>query len=306
MIMQATVDRKEFIGGSDIAAVMGMSRWKTPLQLWAEKTGQIEQADLSSNEAVQLGTELEDFVAKKFERETGLSVRRSPKIYIHDNYLFMRCQVDRLVTGTDELLECKTCSAWKEKEWDGEEIPQEYILQVMWQLMITGRSVGHIAVLIGGQKFRYKKIEADKELFKSMTEAAVSFWKMVEEGTPPMANANDNDFLVQLYPNSNEEIQLVEELNNSIKHLQELKMHRDNMEEEIDTVEAKIKEVIKDSLGIRTSQYIVKWTPQAQCRVDTEALRAAGLYEKYSKKNNIRVMRITKAKETPTCLQSKN
>ncbi len=74
-----TIDRTKFIGGSDISVVMGLNRWKTPLQLWAEKTGQVEPDDLSKVERVQLGSELEDFVAKKFERESGLKVRRAPK-----------------------------------------------------------------------------------------------------------------------------------------------------------------------------------------------------------------------------------
>ena len=59
-------ERRNYIGGSDIAAILGMSRWKTPLKLWLEKTGEVEPDDLSENEAVQLGIELEDFVAQKF------------------------------------------------------------------------------------------------------------------------------------------------------------------------------------------------------------------------------------------------
>ena len=138
------MDRKTFIGGSDIAAVMGMSKWKSPLQLWAEKTGRIEPDDLSGIEAVELGTELEDFVAKKFERKSSLKVRRAPKRYICKQFDFMSCQVDRLIEGTDFLLEVKTCSAWLAKDWEGEEIPKDYILQVLWQLGITGRSKGFI------------------------------------------------------------------------------------------------------------------------------------------------------------------
>ena len=64
-------ERRKYIGGSDIAVVMGMSRWKTPLKLWLEKTGQAEPDDLSQVEAVQLGTELEEFVAQKFAKESG-------------------------------------------------------------------------------------------------------------------------------------------------------------------------------------------------------------------------------------------
>lgn len=292
------MERKLFIGGTDISAVMGMNRWKTPLQLWSEKTGKIESPDISSVEAVELGSELEDFVAKRFEKVSGLKVRKAPCYYQSKEYDFMRCQVDRLVTGTDDLLECKTCSAWKEKEWEGEEIPQEYILQVMWQLMITGRQTGYIAVLIGGQKFRYKEIKADPEMFKLMTESALKFWDMVNNNTPPMAIYGDDDVLLKLHPSSNDQIQLVEEYNTAIARRQELSMHIKNMEEEKETIEIGIKEIIGDNLGIKTSNYIVKWSPVSSARVDMDKLKADGIYEKYLKHTESRRLSITKNKES--------
>jgi putative phage-type endonuclease len=255
-------DRKGIIGSSDIAAVMGLSRWCTPLQLWALKTGRLEPEDLSDNEAVIYGSKLEDFVAKEFSEQTGLSVRNSPKKYTHPKYIYMKAQVDRLITGTDELLECKTCSAWKAKEWEGEEIPQEYILQVMWQLGITGRRVGWIAVLIGGQAFRYKKIEYDQQLFDSMVASAVKFWEMVKEETPPMAMGDDNFSIIELYPESGEHIQLVEEMNDSIGLLQQTKGSINELYKTKDELEAKIKQVIGDNLGIKTGEYIVTWRKQ--------------------------------------------
>jgi len=290
-------DRKNYIGGSDIAAAMGLSRYKTALTLWAEKTGNIEQKDLSDVEYVQLGSELEDFIAKKFEKVTGMKVRRAPQRYIHKEYPFMACQVDRLVTGTDELCECKNVSAWKVKEWEGEEIPMEYILQVSWQLMITGRKVGYIAVLMGGNAFKYKKIEADQELFDKMIQGARTFWQMVQDKTPPVACADDNDALVALYPKSNEQIQAVEEMNDCIATLQKTKSDIKDLELQKDTLEAKLKDTIKDNLGIKTTEYIVKWQPQTVSKLNYDALKEAGLYEKYLTKTDTRVLRVSKNKE---------
>jgi len=254
------MDRKDYIGSSDIAAVMGLSRWKTPLQLWAEKTGQVEPEDLSDKEHVQLGIELEDFVAQKFEKVTGLKVRRSPKAYISTENAFMTCQVDRLVTGTEDLLECKTCSAWKEKEWEGEEIPLEYILQVEWQLMITGRKTGYIAVLIGGQKFVWKKVESDHELFEKMKNSALSFWTMVRSKTPPAVESDDNSFLVKLYPQANDVMrEATEDIISAVALLQQTKAQIIDLEETKGELEAKIKAVIGNAVGIDTPEYIIKW-----------------------------------------------
>lgn len=290
-------DRKDFIGGSDIASIMGLSRWKSALHLWAEKTGKVNPPDLSDNEAVELGIELEDFVAKKFEKKTGMKVRRSPHKYIHKDNPVFRCQVDRLIQGTDELLEVKTASAWKVKEWEGEEIPQEYILQVMWQMGITGRSVGHIAVLIGGQKFVYKCIKFDKELFDEMIKKATIFWACVKNNTPPTAVGMDNDFIVDIYPDSSEQMQLIEEMNDSISFLQEIKMHISELESQKDEIEAKLKQVIGDGLGIRTSKYSVTWKTQSGAKVDTKALKDAKIYDQYTYPTKTRVLRVTLNKE---------
>ena len=123
-------ERRNYIGGSDIAAILGMSRWKTPLKLWLEKTGEVEPDDLSENEAVQLGIELEDFVAQKFARENNKKVRKTSQMYVHKKYPFMVAHIDRLIAGADEILECKTCASYKQDEWEEDKIPQEYILQV--------------------------------------------------------------------------------------------------------------------------------------------------------------------------------
>ena len=292
-------DRRGYLGGSDIAAAVGMSRWKTRLQLWAEKTGRIDPPDLSDNEAVELGSELEEFVAKKFERKAGMSIRRAPKHYVHPNHSWMRCQVDRLVTGTDELLEVKTTSAWKSKEWEGEEIPKEYILQVQWQLLITGRSVGWIAVLIGGQKFLYKKLPADTTLQTMLLNRAVDFWGMVQRDEAPEATAQDNESLVDIYPNKTEQVQMVEELNIEIARLQELKMHIGELENQQAEIEAKLKQVIGEGVGIMTSKYIAKWSPQVSKRLDTKAVKEnePQIYDKYAKESISRVLRITKNRE---------
>jgi len=287
------MDRKGYIGGSDIAAVLGMSKWKTALQLWAEKTGEIEPEDISGVEAVELGTELEDFVAKKFTRKTGLAVRQAPMHYHHKVYDYMRCQVDRLVTGTNDLLECKTTSAWRVKDWEGEEIPADYICQVIWQLGITGRDVGYIAVLIGGQKFVWKKIIFDLHLFEKMVEEAINFWKCVQDKTPPMAVGDDNPFMVTLYPEHGEGVKEADEsLNESIALLQETKHHISEMEKTKDEIEAKVKQIIGESLGIKTSKYLITWKEQQTTKIDTEKMKEAGIYDAYKKVGATRVLRI--------------
>lgn len=305
------LDRHEYIGGSDIAAIMGMSRWKTPLKLWCEKTQKLPAPDLSNVEAVELGNDLEEFVAQKFALKTGKQVRKSPKVYQHKDYPYMVAHVDRLVTGTDELLECKTCSFFKKDEWDGEDIPQEYILQVMWYLGITGRKIGYIAVLIGGQAFKYKQIEFDAELFNTMVDYAKDFWAMVQNKTAPAIMPNDDETLkdlysehsevmIELYPTDNNTTAACETFEDKIAYLQEVKSHIKNLQDEQKEIETEIKDIIKDNLGIKTPKYVVTWKTQNTTRFDTNSFKAAhqALYEEYSNTASHRVIRIKANKES--------
>lgn len=306
-----TLNRNKVIGGSDIAAIMGLSRYKTPLKLWAEKTGKIETPDLSNVEAVKMGTKLEQFVADLFSEETGKAVRRSPKVYQHKDYPYMVAHIDRLVTGTDELLECKTASIFKKDEWENEDIPQEYILQVMWYLGITGRKVGYIAVLIGGQNFKYKKIEFDEEFFNTMVEAAKEFWTHVLSDVPPAVMADDDETLkemygdhsevmIELFPTDEHFKELSENFESTIAHIQELKMHKSDIEKEIKEHETQIKDIIKDNLGIKSPKYIVTWKAQTSIGIDTTRLKAEKpeIAEEFKKVSSYRTMRIAKNKES--------
>ena len=301
--------RTDYIGGSDIAAIMGLSRYKTPLKLWCEKTGKIEPPDLSNVEAVELGSELEQFVADMFTKKTGKAVRRAPKTYQSKEHPYMVAHVDRLVTGTDELLECKTCSTFKKEEWEGEDIPQEYILQVMWYLGITGRKIGHIAVLIGGQSFKYKQIEFDSELFDQMVDAAKDFWVKVQNDIPPAVVAQDDETLkemyskctevmIELFPDDEKSTHACIDFESKVAYLQELKIHIADMTDERKQIETEIKEIINENLGIKTPKYVITWKYQnGQYIYDSEQMIKDGTFDKYASQSKFRRLNIVKNKE---------
>lgn len=295
-------ERMKYIGGSDIAAVLGQSRWKTPYRLWAEKTGKIIVPDLSSNEAVEMGNRLEQLVADIFSEKTEKTVRRAPKMYRHSEYPFLVANIDRLIVGGDELLECKTCSAYKLEEWENK-IPKEYLLQVMWYLGITGRKRGWIACLIGGQKFDYKPIDFDQELFDLMIEKALKFWDMVQNDVPPVILPEDDTTLAELYPEHTEDLIEIQEMNDRIAYLQEIKMHIEEMTKEKREIETELKTLIKDKAGVLTDRYKITWKSQISRRIDSEALKAEcpDIAQKYLKESTSRVLRINKRKEKEEC-----
>ena len=301
-------ERRKYIGGSDIASVMMMSRWKTPLTLWLEKTGEIEPDDLSDNEAVQLGVELEDFVAHKFAKEIGKKVRKTNKIYFHKKYPFLAAHVDRLIVGSEELLECKTCSSYKQDEWKDEVIiveengekkeiikqntPYEYVLQCIWYMGILGKKVCYIAVLIGGQKFKYRKIEFDAELFNIMVDMAVEFWNCVQTKTMPALSPEDSNTLSKVYSTHSEDYLEYQDVEEKIEKLQEVKAGIKTLDVEKKMLEAELKNIINTHAGILTDKFKVSWLSEERPVVNTERLKADNLYEKYTDKSTTRSLKV--------------
>lgn len=260
-------DRRDWIGGSDIASIMGVG-WKTPLQIWAEKTGKVEPEDLSDNELVQAGIDMEEFIAQQFQKKTGKKVRRLPENfrYTHKKYPFIRCQVDRILEGLDENLECKNTSEYRKEEWVGENMPAEVICQCQWGLGITGRKRGWVAAWIGGNRLRYKEIIFDQQFFDNMVTQAVIFWeRFVLADVAPMAMTGDEDLIVDLNPGKNTtEIELGDDWDTAIARHQELAGQIKVLEEEKADIKARIMQVVGENTGVRTARYFVK-------RIDVKA-----------------------------------
>lgn len=196
--------RRTGIGGSDIAAILGISPWRTPLDVWRSKVEpQPEPADLP--EPMYWGQILEDLVAREYMRREGRRVQRVNTLLRHPAHMWAIATIDRAVVrdrtrartdrqgrlvGAEGILECKTAHALKGDEWgrpdDPDAIPAPYAAQGMWYLAVTGLPWCDFAVLIGGQRFLVRRLERDEETIRSMLEFAGDWWKRhVEERTPP-------------------------------------------------------------------------------------------------------------------------
>ena len=102
--------RKESVGGSDAAVLMDMNPYRSAISLYADKKGLLK--DKETTEAMRLGNDLEDYVAKRWQEKTGKKVRVDNFMYQHDEYDFITANVDRDVVGENAGLECKTMSTF--------------------------------------------------------------------------------------------------------------------------------------------------------------------------------------------------
>lgn len=184
-------ERRKGIGASEISALLGLSPWLTPYQLWQEKTAEGDPVDkLKDNPAIIAGHMLEDAVAQYYQLSTGRHVIKASAgdwLAVHPAKPWMRCSPDRTFFlagngGEKGLLECKTTRA----ALDPADLPKNYYLQVQWQLGIMGMQEGALAWLVAGMTFGFAKITFDPHLFASLEATAEEWWrKHVVDGVPP-------------------------------------------------------------------------------------------------------------------------
>lgn len=181
-------ERKLGIGGSDMPIIMGLSSYKTPYQLYLEKTEQIETAQ-EMNDLQYWGHQLEGIVRDEFSKRNNVLVE-SPDTVIHPFYPFLRGNVDGFIPDWNAVLEVKCSSGFMAHAWgeDGSDvIPMPYLVQVAHYCSVMNADCAYIAVLIGGNDYREFKYTRDMELEEHVINAAKEFWNCVQTKTPPPA-----------------------------------------------------------------------------------------------------------------------
>jgi len=175
--------RRKGVGGSDVAAIMGLSPWKTAYQVYQEKRKEV--VDFQGNEATDWGKRMEPAIRQWYSDETGRCVRLPEKIMVHQKYPFMLASLDGF-TDDPRGVEIKT--ARSPKGW-GEpgtnEIPDYYMLQVQHYMVVTAFPVFDVPVSIAGGAPALYEVPADKELQEMIIEACAEFWQRVVDGNAP-------------------------------------------------------------------------------------------------------------------------
>ena len=286
--------RRKGIGGSDVSAIAGLNKWKSPIGVYLDKTGQSPEED-TAGEAAYWGNVMEDVVAQEFSIRTGMRVRKRNAILQHPEHDFMLANVDRLIVGKKEGLECKTASEYLKGDWEDEEIPAAYLLQCQHYMAVTGYKAWHIAVLIGGNKFIHKKIERDEELIKYLIGIEKEFWENhVLAEVPPMFDGSDasSDLLKALYPQAEptSEIKLSSEVEQMLEAMDQLAEDAKAFELQKKEYENRIKNLMGENEKGYTANRVVTWKNYETNRIDSKRLKAEQpeLYKKYTNTSTAR------------------
>lgn len=246
-------ERKTYIGGSDIAAIMGLSTFRTAVDIYLDKiTPEVinEKKDEDIAKAAHWGTLLEEIIASEYSKVKGVSVRVQDGPIRHPRFNFLAANIDRWADDGKYILECKTAHFMKKHEWEEEttdQIPEGYLVQAAYYSAICNVPKVDIAVLIGGQDFRIYTYEKDEEFENKLIKLAYNFWNeyVVPRKSPPAKTLYDAGIL---YPTSNGTRVIADtEIIDKVMHLKQLKMQEDVLSEEIKQVQLSIKNYMQDN-----------------------------------------------------------
>lgn len=193
--------RGKGIGGSDAGIVMNVSSYKTPYELWEEKTGKVKR-EFITNEAIEKGNALEPimfnmfkvFYSKEYEVIDTKNISLSSK-----QFPFLRANLDGALinkqTGQKGVLEIKSTTirnASMLKKWQKDDLPITYYFQVLHYLYVTGFDFAIVYAILdipwsNKQETRVIKmyredLEADIEY---LIKTELWFWDKVKTNTPP-------------------------------------------------------------------------------------------------------------------------
>lgn len=297
------VQRQTGIGGSDIAAILGLSQFKTALDVYSAK---LSLQGEKQAEHLYWGHALEPAIAARFSEETGYPILRQPEIKRHPQHDWAIANADGLILDREThapigILEIKTSSAYKSKAWsedDPEKIPIEYTAQVQWYLEIFDLDMAYLAVLIGGNQYRHYPIQRDRELGAGLIEKGYEFWHnhVLAKVPPPLQNAEDVD---KYYPQDNgETAQADTETLIAYNALILAKQELAEKQRQVDELENQLKIKIGQAQQMNDGERkLFTWKTQSSRRFNSKSFQAAhpDLYKQFLTTSTTRNFRVAGA-----------
>lgn len=197
--------RRQGIGASEAAAVLGLSPYQSPLQLYAEKLGLVEP-DAERSEAIEWGLMLQPVIVGRYRKVTGrptwedeapYTVRRSR------SHPFMLATLDALtkIDGPKIPLEVKNVGGYRREDWT-EEPPLWVQIQAQHQMAVLGTEAASVCALIGGNRFVWCDLTRNDRFIAALIERLADFWARLLAKEPPPVDGTQasRELLTKLYP----------------------------------------------------------------------------------------------------------
>lgn len=282
--------RRTGITGTDIAAIMGQSTYASPLSVYLDKVDQ--PGPDKGNEAMWLGTELEDPIAKLWQKRTGAKIKKVNAVLQHPKYPWMLGNLDRhIIMPREGILEVKLVGPGNIRKWEGGVIPPNFYCQVMWYMAVTGLPYAMIVGLLGGVELVERPLEYDKDVGEALIETAHNFWhNNVLLGVPPAIDGSEatTDAINRMFASRQPVMIQVPE---AYGWIQQYHLADENVklwEGRLDEAKNNIRFLMGNAETGTCGEYRITCKGQTRTTVDATRLKAElpHIYEQYSKKSD--------------------
>lgn len=286
------------IGGSDVAAVFGVSPWMTPLELWMIKKGKIQPKEKENTSQLQMGHLLEPIAAYWYQEKTGNLVENDTNLYQHADFPYALANFDRRYTrvsdGKPGILECKSCTFHKAADWADDAIPLYYELQLRFYLAVADVEHGAFSCIWGNNPehdLAMPEIERDRNkegmIFERLEEW---IWSLEHDKPPAMSEVQPKlalESLARIYGNSQPGLPTIEfpaKLEHPLRRIADLQAqiaeHQaaiKTMEKEVEAHSVRIAELMKNHehgvLETTHDKLLIDFVTKTSRRTDTKALK---------------------------------
>jgi len=282
-------EKEKGIGPSEAITVMHLNKKKSPVELFLEKTGELEKEPVEES---AWSKRVKEVLAEEFTRRTGLPAIRLDRVERSERYPFMVGVQEFFAVedGEKMLLDVRRVSEFRRKEFEPDKVPVDHLVRLHHNMEVFGYRAAYLVVLIGGVSVEIRKVEKNLTLTEEIIKAEQEFWSHVErkEMVPLDGSTAAKEWLKKTFAETEEsEIQLPKDALELIERLEVLKEEEKVRKEEMTRIENQLKYLLGKNERGRIGTRLVQWVPVETTRLDQKALKAdhPDLFEKYSKKS---------------------
>lgn len=253
------------IGASEAGAAAGLSKWQSPYGLWAYKTGEVSASQVG--DAARWGLKLEPLILAEAAEQLGIPVISPHHIVASEEHPFIFASPDGYAMNAQGVLtglvQAKSHSYFNE-EYDDDEVPAEYLMQVQQELYCTGLDHGWLAVLFPRHRFELIPIERDEAMIAEIIKINARMWEMVQTNTAPEIDGHraTTDTIKRMYPKGveDESVEVDPEILEVLHDLSRAKALVKLAEQQKTEAENKVKAALGDAeIGTIDGEVVLTW-----------------------------------------------
>lgn len=304
VVVPPNYDRRQYLGGSDVAAILGLSNWRTALDVYRAKTSDSpEEMDPTRKLFLERRKRWEPVVIQMLKEELDAKITNVNVRYQSAQVPYFAAEIDAEAEEEGEPInvEIKTVSPFSFGERYGwgepgsNDVPIDYECQVMHGLGVTQRRKAVLVAMVGLDQMHFYPIIRDDSTLAKMWMRLEQFWQenVVAKKEPEPTRMSDVD---KLYRSSNAlEVLADGELASKALRLRAIHAQIGALELEGEHLEFEVKRHMRDNEALVVEgKKIITWKEQGWTRVDYEALKRDRLYSKYTRSGTQRVFKTLK------------